>query len=104
MISIIICSRNKFLNDILAKNIQDTIGVVYEIILIDNSDNIYSIFSAYNEGINRSQYPYICFIHEDIMFRTSRWGNLICESFKSDQTIGMIGVIGSSVIFDIYDG
>lgn len=104
MISIIICSRYNKINITLKTNISKTIGIPYEIIFIDNSQNKHSIFSAYNEGIKRSKYPYVCFIHEDIMFRTNRWGELICEAFKNDRSIGMIGVIGSSIIFDIFDG
>lgn len=104
MISIIVCSRHEAFDSILKNNIHNTIGVPFEIIHINNSQNNYSIFSAYNEGIKQSKYSYLCFIHEDIMFRTSRWGELICDAFKSDKSIGMIGVIGSSVIFDIFDG
>lgn len=101
MISIIICSTSHTLCDITYNNIKDTIGVNYEIILIDNSQNKFSIFSAYNEGLKKSKYPILVFIHEDIMFRTGNWGELICKAFNSNKEIGMIGVIGSTMIFDI---
>ena len=101
MISIIICSTKSNINDILHKNIKDTIGIPYELIIIDNTNNNYSIFSAYNEGVKRSKFPYLCFIHEDIIFRTDNWGYLIHKAFESDQQIGMIGVIGSTMIFDM---
>lgn len=104
MISIIICSKKDKINEILSKNIADTINVPYEIVLIDNSDNKYSIFSAYNEGIKRAKYPYLCFIHEDILFRTSNWGKLLINAFETDNKIGMVGVIGSSILFDIVYG
>ena len=104
MISIIICSKKDKIDEVLNKNIADTINVPYEIVLIDNSDNKYSIFSAYNEGIKRAKYPYLCFIHEDIIFRNDNWGKLLCDAFESDETIGMIGVIGSAVLFDIVYG
>ena len=104
MISIIICSKEQNLNEILSKNIELTINVPYEIILIDNSRNKHSIFSAYNEGISRAKYPYLCFIHEDVIFRNNNWGKLLCNAFESDSKIGMIGVIGSAVLFDIIYG
>ena len=104
MISIVICSTKNNINKLLEENISKTIGLPYEIILIDNSNNLYSIFTAYNQGIMKAQYPYICFIHEDIMFRSNNWGFLIKESFNNDETIGMIGVIGSPVIFDVLNG
>lgn len=75
MISIIICSRNKNIDSELEQNILDTIGnIVYEVINIDNSTNNYSIFQAYNKGTQIAKYPYLCFMHEDILFHTADWG------------------------------
>lgn len=100
MISIIICSRQKDINHIIRENISKTIGISFEIIIIDNSDDNYSIFSAYNEGVKNAKYPILCFIHEDIVFRTNNWGKLLCKAFEANSKIGMIGVIGSNMIFD----
>ena len=50
MISIIICSRFQSISKELKDNIENTVGVVHEIICIDNSKSQYDIFSAYNEG------------------------------------------------------
>jgi glycosyltransferase involved in cell wall biosynthesis len=93
MISIIICSRNPDISDELKQNIAKTIGVEYELIVIDNSKNKYTIFSAYNEGVRRAQYPYLCFMHDDILYHTDNWGTKVIEHFK-DEKIGLIGVIG----------
>lgn len=60
MISIIICSRFQSISKELKDNIENTVGVVHEIICIDNSKSQYDIFSAYNEGVKRSQYPLLC--------------------------------------------
>ena len=51
MISIIICSRFQSISKKLKDNIENTVGVVHEIICIDNSKSQYDIFSAYNEGV-----------------------------------------------------
>ena len=67
MISIIICSRFQSISKELKDNIENTVGVVHEIICIDNSKSQYDIFSAYNEGVKRSQYPLLCFMHADIL-------------------------------------
>lgn len=93
MISIIICSRKPDIPDNLKSNIIDTIGADYELIVIDNSENKYSIFSAYNEGVRRAKFPYLCFMHEDILFHTEDWGVKVIEYFK-DKTVGLIGVVG----------
>ena len=93
MISLIICSRQPDIPQALKDNISETIGVEYELIVIDNSKNKYSIFQAYNEGVRRSQYPYLCFMHEDISYHTQDWGKNIFEHFR-DEKVGLIGIGG----------
>lgn len=97
MISIIICSSNNRISNELEENIKKTIGTDYELITIDNSKNEYSIFSAYNSGIQLSKYPFLCFMHEDILFHTHNWGNKVIEHFE-DSYLGIIGVAGSYYI------
>lgn len=97
MISIIICNRKKVLDPKLENNIKSTIGIEYEIINIDNSDNRYNIFQAYNKGIQKSKYPYICFMHDDILYHTVNWGKNIIDYFN-DPAVGMIGVAGPTYI------
>jgi len=94
MISLIICSRNSDISQNLKQNIQNTIGLEYELIVIDNSANRYSIFSAYNEGVRRAKYPYLCFMHDDILYHTQDWGKMVINHFKTEN-IGIIGVVGS---------
>lgn len=97
MISIIICSRKKSIPTQLVQNINRTIGIKSELIIIDNSENIYSIFEAYNKGILESKGDYLCFIHDDVIFHTENWGTIINKVFESDSKIGLIGVAGSRV-------
>lgn len=94
MLSIIVCSRTAQLSEQFLKNISETVGVDFEVIVIDNSSNKYSIFSAYNEGVSRSRGDNLCFVHEDIIFCTNGWGNIV-EKKLLDKTIGIIGVVGS---------
>jgi hypothetical protein len=96
MISIVICSLNQKLTDDLKKNISNTIGVEYEIIVINNENSQHSIFSAYNIGVKRSKGSIICFCHEDIKFHTKDWGKNINRHFL-DKDIGMIGIIGANI-------
>jgi hypothetical protein len=93
MISIIICSKNSSLAEMLAKNIAATIGVPYEIIAIDNAMHNNSISAVYNKGGARAKYPLLCFVHEDVLFRTMNWGVSFCNHFK-DESIGVLGVAG----------
>jgi len=95
MLSIIICSRQAILNNNLNGNIHNTVGCNYELIVIDNSENNYSIFEAYNIGIKKSKGEYLCFIHDDILFHTNGWGKIINQIFNENKQIGLIGVAGA---------
>lgn len=100
MISLIVCSRNSDIPDSLKQNIKNTIGVEYELIVVDNSHSTYSIFQAYNEGVRRANSPYLCFMHEDILYHTLDWGKNIINHFV-DSKVGIIGIAGGHYMPDI---
>jgi len=97
MLSIIICSKNKTLSKELVNNINNTVGIDYEIISIDNSENEYSIFSAYNLGISKSKHQYICFVHEDVFFHSTNWGEKVIAHLQDPNT-GIIGLAGAGIV------
>lgn len=101
-VSIIICSRNSSISSYLHKNIQETIfrkgsPYTYEIIIIDNHTNKYSIFEAYNSGLERSSGELLCFMHDDIEFLTKEWGDHLLEIFKNPQ-IGACAIAGCQIL------
>ena len=98
MISIIICSRKADIPQELKDNIAVTIGCEYELCVIDNSLNDYNIFSAYNEGVLRSKGDVLCFMHEDVVFRSEKWGKVVSGFFKNYADAGLLGVIGGQFI------
>ncbi|MBB6235490.1 hypothetical protein HDC90_000087 [Pedobacter sp. AK013] len=77
----------------LKANIVDTIGVNYEIIAIENTKTKYSIAKAYNLGAESSKYEHLCFIHEDILFHTNNWGQILLNYLQHDD-ISLIGMFG----------
>ncbi|SFD72760.1 glycosyltransferase [Flavobacterium phragmitis] len=97
MISLIICSRTSTLPESFDENIRNTIGSEYELILIDNSQSQYSIFEAYNLGIQKSKGDILCFIHDDIRFHTIDWGKKLLFIFRSDKQIGLVGIAGAKI-------
>lgn len=97
MLSIIVCSRNSNLSQNFVENITTTVGVPFEIVHVDNSANNYSIFSAYNFGFSRSLYPYLCFVHEDVLFHTQDWGRNIVAHLQDEKT-GILGVAGADLL------
>lgn len=100
MISIIICSKESVQNNRLLNNITSTIGVEHEIIIIDNSKNEYSIFQAYNKGAGQAKYSNLCFMHEDIVYHTDNWGQIV-NDILSDPDVGVLGVAGSKYVSNI---
>lgn len=97
MLSLIICSRNDSISKQLGENLIKTILSDYELIVIDNSSNQLSIFEAYNEGIKRSKGEILVFLHDDILFRTIGWDNIVFKIFNEDPRIGLLGIAGSTV-------
>lgn len=93
MLSIIVCHRHVELLTAIKKSIETTIGIPYELIVVDNTKNKYSLFSAYNEGVKKSKYNILCFMHEDILFHTDGWGTNVTNHFENSK-IGMIGILG----------
>jgi hypothetical protein len=95
MISIVICSVNKNLAEQVRANIAKTIGVDWEIIVIDNNKEKRAITHVYNKGVKLAKFPIVCFIHEDIAFQTQNWGSHVFKCFEKDASLGMIGIAGS---------
>ena len=94
MISCVICSRQPNISKELKDNIESTIGCEYELVVIDNSKNEYSIFSAYNEGVRRAKGEILCFMHEDVFFHSNEWGKLVESYFTQNPKVGLLGVAG----------
>ena len=94
MISVLICSSNPVFLAQVQTNIKNTIGIEYEILYFDNRKINNGICGVYNELASKAQFPYLCFLHEDVLFETKAWGNKIVEIFSRDTDIGLIGVAG----------
>jgi glycosyltransferase involved in cell wall biosynthesis len=95
MLSIVICHRSPELLEQLKTNVQASIGIDYEVIAIDNRLGRFGICEAYNLGAEQARFPYLCFIHEDILFHTQAWGKILLKHFQNPK-IGLIGIAGTS--------
>ncbi|HYF31051.1 MAG TPA: glycosyltransferase [Chitinophagaceae bacterium] len=95
MVSVIICSINTTLARQVEKNIHETIGVPWELILTDNAQLKKGITYVYNQGAAKARYDILCFVHEDVLFQTPSWGKIIQQYFENDLQLGLIGVAGS---------
>ena len=95
MISVIICSVNQALAAQVKRNIDTTIGVPWELILMDNSVMGKGITEVYNLGGARATGDILCFVHEDVNFTTNGWGKKIMAYFNVDSSLGLVGVAGA---------
>lgn len=93
MISIVTCTKNRKSIGELETNIAATIGVPFELIVIENPIGAFGIAEAYNRGGRQTIYPVICFMHDDILFETENWGPVVLQHL-SDERIGLIGLAG----------
>ncbi|MEN9919886.1 MAG: hypothetical protein RL662_2322, partial [Bacteroidota bacterium] len=94
MISIIVSTYKPEKYTSFAKDVKNTIGdTAYEIIKIDNP-GIMGICEAYNRGAEKAQYPYICFSHDDIAFKTKDWGQVLISIFEKNANLGLVGCAG----------
>lgn len=96
MISIIISSVKADMLNAVSENIRSTINVPFEIIAYDNSDGKKGLCEVYNLCADKAKYDILCFMHEDIIIKSTNWGNVLVDIFKKDPQIGLIGVIGGS--------
>jgi hypothetical protein len=94
VISIIICTREQDIPVRLKTNIESTVGITHEIVVVSNPNRRYGICQAYNMGARLAQYPILCFMHDDLEFVTNNWGKYVKELLASDQRIGLIGLAG----------
>lgn len=102
MISVIICSQNERPEKKLIDNIKATIGTDHEVIHIDNSKHKFTIFEAYNIGIKQAKGEYLCFMHEDVIYREAGWGEVV-EKFLAQEHVGILGVAGGHVVANQLD-
>ncbi|MEX8548574.1 MAG: glycosyltransferase [Mucilaginibacter sp.] len=94
MVSIIISTYKPQYLEAVKQNIAETIGVPFEVIAIENK-RLMGICKAYNLGAAKAKFPYLCFAHEDVIFKTQDWAKQLIKQFETDSQTGLIGVAGS---------
>lgn len=96
MISIIVSTYRSEFYKTLEESVARTIGVPFEMVPIENHGT-YSIAQAYNIGVKKAQYPYVCFVHEDVIFQAAGWGNCAIQVMKDHHDAGMVGIVGCTI-------
>lgn len=84
------------------ESIKTTIGADYEIIVCDNRQNKKGICQVYNEYANKAEGDYLCFVHEDVLFNTNHWGNILVNFAQKTKLCGVIGFGGGEFVSKFY--
>jgi len=95
MISIIISSSNPKYLSAVKKNIDETVGIPYEILAVPNGEGKKGICEVYNTAGANAKYDVLCFMHEDVILHTQGWGRKVLEIFN-DPEVGLLGIAGST--------
>ena len=96
MFSIIVCSINPQYLANLTSNIAGTIEAPYELLVADNRGTGKGICQVYNELAEQARYPYLLFVHEDVVFRKKNWGPGLLQIFENNPGTGAVGIAGSN--------
>ncbi len=96
MISFIISSYRESLYDALIESLKITVSCRYEVIKTSNEHGS-SLTRIYNQAAQRSQYPYLCFLHEDVVIYNKGWDKTFINQFNQFPNTGIIGVAGSKL-------
>ena len=97
MLSIIVSSYQQHYFEQFSENVKSTIGNNFEYEIIQQwNPNEMGICEAYNKGVDKAKYDYLLFVHEDVVFETHDWGNILINNLKRNE-IGCVGLAGSSV-------
>lgn len=93
MISIVICSINAEKLKKVSENITETIGVPFEILSENNLEKKAGLCEVYNSLAANASFPFLCFLHEDVVFQKKGWGKVLIE-LLNDYQIGLVGHAG----------
>jgi hypothetical protein len=92
MISIIVCIKDRARAAKMENSLAETTNIAYEVISYVN-DNNEGLCKVYNDCAAKARYPYLCFVHDDIVFHTMDWGSKIIQ-YLQDAATGIIGIAG----------
>jgi len=95
MLSLVVCSVNPLLLETMRQSASATIGVDHEWLVYDNRHANLGICEVYNQMAIKAIYPYLVFLHEDLILKTNNWGKYLVNIFSRDNSVGLIGIAGS---------
>jgi hypothetical protein len=98
MISFLVCSIDPAHAAGVRANLAATVGVEHELLIHDNREAKWGLARVYNQLAGRARHPLLCFLHEDVRFRSPPgWGLVLIDFYASHPEAGLVGFAGSQV-------
>jgi len=96
-IDVVVCSRSEEQAKIHRRNVLKTASTLVAYHRMENSKNQFGgICRAYSAGFQQGEADIVVFVHEDVFFLQSGWGERLWELFEQNPQMGILGVAGSS--------
>lgn len=92
-VTIIICSRDSENLNRSTSIIRKTIGIDFEILSSLHSSKL-GLSQTYNQLAIEAKYDNLIFMHDDLVFHTMNWGDLVLKLLM-DTNIGLVGLMGT---------
>lgn len=98
MISFIVCSIDQDHAAGLRENLATAVGVEHELLVHDNRELHWGLARVYNHLAAQAKSPLLCFLHEDVRFRSPPgWGRELLSFYAARPEAGVVGFAGSQV-------
>jgi Glycosyltransferase like family len=98
MISFLVCSIREDQLAGLRENLAASVGVEHEVLVHDNRETRWGLARAYNRLAEQARFPLLCFVHEDVRFRSPpAWGVELVGFHAAHPEAGVVGFAGSMV-------
>lgn len=104
MFSLLVCSVNPTYLAQVQASVGQTLGVAHEWIVWDNRKENKGLCAVYNHLAAQAKFSYLVFLHEDLVFKTADWGQVLLQHFEQHTNTALIGVAGGRYKTRLYSG
>jgi hypothetical protein len=94
MITVVYCTRES--NPSHTQHIKATSGLNKHIEVIEIINKGESLTKAYNRGLKQASNDIVVFMHDDVEFDTTGWGNKLIKHFNNNPEFGILGLAGTT--------